>query len=85
MTIADVLLPQETGSASAGMIIGTGTVVDNVAVPPHGGCVVSVMLKLDTRPALLAYPGFHQLFFYGDYKKELLVYCQLFDLQSVVA
>ena len=85
VTIADVLLPQETGSASAGMIIGTGTVVDNVAVPPQGGCVVSVMLKLDTRPALLAYPGFHQLFFYGDYKKELLAYCQLFDLQSVVA
>ncbi|MGO8677342.1 MAG: hypothetical protein ACLQVX_15905 [Limisphaerales bacterium] len=26
----------------------SGTVVENVPGPPHGGCVVSVMLKLDT-------------------------------------
>lgn len=85
VTIADVLLPGERSETSAQMVIGTGTVVENVAVPPHGGCVVSVMLKLDTQPDLLAYPGFHQLFFYGDFKNELLAYCKLCGLQPVVA
>ena len=85
VTIADVLLAKEAGNPTSQMVIGTGTVVDNVAVPPHGGCVVSVMLKLDTQPDLLSYPGFHQLFFYGDFKRELLAYCKLFNLQPVVA
>ena len=28
------------------------------------------MVKLDTQPNLLSYPGFHQLFVCGDFKKE---------------
>ena len=46
-----------------GMLISTGQVVDNVSVPPAGGCVVSVMVELDGVSSLLDYPGFHQLFF----------------------
>ncbi|WCJ57956.1 hypothetical protein NXS98_09460 [Fontisphaera persica] len=91
VTIADVVLPQKQEYtrdmivARPRMVIGTGTVVDNVAVPPAGGCVVSVMVKLDTQPNLLTYPGFHQLFFYGDFRKELLAYCQLFNIEPLVA
>lgn len=91
VTVADVILPVRKDPAraeSAGpsqMVIGTGSVVDNVSVPPAGGCVVSVMVKLDTQPDLLSYPGFHQLFFYGDYKKELLAYCRLSGIQPMVA
>lgn len=91
MTVADVILTAKEELTKTGvearpqMVIGTGTVVDNVAVPPAGGCVVSVMVKLDTQPDLLSYPGFHQLFFYGDFKKELLAYCRLFGVQPVVA
>ncbi len=90
-TIVDVILTPKAGGANNGasgvpqMVIGTGTVVENVPVPPAGGCVVSVMLELDTKPDLLSYPGFHQLFFYGDYKKELLAYCQLHGLEPLVA
>jgi hypothetical protein len=91
VTVADVILPVKKDPAKDGpaagpqMVIGTGSVADNVAVPPAGGCVVSVMVKLDTQPDLLSYPGFHQLFFYGDFKKELLAYCRLFGVQPVVA
>lgn len=89
ITVADVVLPGEAakpGSTSvrARMVIGTGAVVENVAVPPAGGCVVSVMAKLDGQPELLAYPGFHQLFFYGDFKKELLAYCRLDGIDPIV-
>jgi hypothetical protein len=91
VTIADVILDSKLELTRQGtenrpqMVISTGTVVDNVAVPPAGGCVVSVMVKLDTQPDLLSYPGFHQLFFYGDFKKELLAYCKLFGIQPLVA
>ncbi|MBI5385159.1 MAG: hypothetical protein HZA90_10785 [Verrucomicrobia bacterium] len=91
VTIADVMIGKEVkgGAPNAEpkpqLVIGTGAVVDNLSVPPHGGCVVSVMVKLDTQPDLLSYPGFHQLFFYGDFKKELLAYCRLFGVEPVVA
>ena len=83
--IAKEELTEDGNAARPQMVISTGTVVDNVAVPPAGGCVVSVMVKLDTQPDLLSYPGFHQLFFYGDFKKELLAYCKLSGVQPVVA
>ena len=80
MTSADVLLNQD----NVEMIISSGTVVQNIAVPPSGGCVVAVMVKLDGVNELLDYPGFHQIFFYGDYKKELKNYCQLFGIRQRV-
>jgi len=66
------------------MIISAGQVVDNVAVPPAGGCVVSVMVKFDGVDEVLAYPGFHQVFFYGDFKRELAHFCRLFDIEPLV-
>lgn len=90
VTIADVILPSSGQQAKTSdqklplIYISTGTVVDNVSVPPAGGCVVSIMVKLDTKPDLLKYPGFHQLFFYGDFKKELVGFCKLFKINPVV-
>lgn len=81
VTVADVIL-QEQGPPE--MVISAGEVVDNPAVPPAGGCVVVVTLKLDGMTEPLSYPGFHQLFFYGDYKKELEDYCQLAGIKPVV-
>jgi hypothetical protein len=64
------------------MLISTGTVVDNLNVPPSGGCVVSVKVKMDGGHEVLSFPGFHQLFFYGDFKKELKNFCQLFHFDA---
>ncbi len=87
VTVADLLLPGDEGAAAPELLISTGTVLDNIAVPPAGGCVVAVMVKLDGvdgMTELLANPGFHQLFFYGDYKKELEAYCRLFRIKARV-
>jgi hypothetical protein len=91
VTVADIELSSKGASgedAGPRMIVSAGSVVENVAVPPSGGCVVSVMVKLDGVTDLLgdilAYPGFHQLFFYGDYKKELVAYCRLFGIEPLV-
>ncbi len=91
MTCFDVLLPTERlpGEAeaptTARMVISAGTVVENVAVPPAGGCVVSVMAKLDGDRDLLAYPGFHQLFVQGDWKRRLVDFCRLARIRPVLA
>jgi len=81
VTVADVILQQQ---GPPEMIISAGEVVDNPAVPPKGGCVVAVALKLDGMTEPLTYPGFHQLFFYGDYERELKNYCQLSGIKPVV-
>ena len=81
VTVADVILQQE---GAPEMIISAGEVVDNPAVPPAGGCVVAVALKLDGMTESLSYPGFHQLFFYGDYEQELKNYCGLAGIKPVV-
>ncbi len=74
--VADLFLKSEKNE----MIISAGEVVENKSVPPSGGCVVAPMVKLDNVNDMLDYPGFHQIFFYGDFKKELKSYCQLFGI-----
>jgi hypothetical protein len=74
-------LPEGTRSR---MLISTGTVVDNLNVPPSGGCVVSVKAKMDSNQSVLSFPGFHQLFFYGDYKRELKAFCQLSNYEAII-
>jgi len=83
VTLADVV-PGSSGKPTQ-IIIAAGAVVDNVAVPPAGGCVVSVRVKFDGSTEVLSFPGFHQLFFYGDYKRELVQFCRLANLEAVVA
>ncbi len=64
------------------LLFSTGSVVDNLSVPPSGGCVVSVKYKMDDSQEVLSYPGFHHLFFYGDYKRELKDFCQLYNFEA---
>lgn len=83
VTVADVLLPAG-GKTRAQIIASAGAVTENVAVPPAGGCVVSVAVKLDGDPDLLTYPGFHQLFFYGDHKRDLAAYARLTGMDALL-
>lgn len=82
VTSVDVL-PAQAGQPPK-MLISAGCVLENVSVPPAGGCVVSVMVKFDGVSDVLGYPGFHQVWFYGDFKKRLLQFCKLFRIEPVV-
>jgi len=82
VTSVDVLPAKKDRQAE--VLISTGTVLDNVSVPPAGGCVVSVMVKFDGDQDVLSFPGFHQVFFYGDYKQHLVEFCRLFNLKAQV-
>lgn len=82
VTVADTLLGDGPQKAPE-MLVSTGTVVENLSAPPSGGCVVSVKVKLDDVTELLDYPGFHQIFFYGDRRKELLAFCRLYGIRAL--
>jgi len=66
------------------VLISVGTVLENMEVPPSGGCVVSVKVKFDGNQEVLSFPGFHQVFFYGDYKEKLRDFCQLYKIEAQV-
>ncbi len=66
------------------LIISSGRVLENMKVPPAGGCVISVMVKFDGVEDVLTYPGFHQLFFYGNFRQQLVDFCRLFKLTPQV-
>jgi len=80
VTSADIL----PGKPSK-MLIAAGRVLENVKVPPSGGCVVSVMVEFDDTKNVLTWPGFHQVWFYGDYKDELVDFCKLAGIEPVLA
>jgi hypothetical protein len=80
VTLLDFLPAKERSQ----LLFATGTVVDNLSVPPSGGCVVSVKYRMDGGQNVLSFPGMHQLFFYGDYRKELKEFCQLFNFEAKI-
>jgi hypothetical protein len=85
VTSIDLLPGDEKQNQKSKLLISAGTVLDNIDVPPSGGCVVSVKVKFDGNQEVLSFPGFHQIFFYGDYKDQMRDFCQLckFDAQVV--
>ena len=85
------ILPASNGDAEdsrAGgrseALISVGSVMGNMEVPPSGGCVVSVKVKFDSPQEVLSVPGFHQLFFYGDYGEQMKDFCRLNGLKARV-
>ena len=78
------LLPAADANKRSQVLISVGTVVDNMEVPPSGGCVVSVKVKFDSGQEVLSFPGFHQIFFYGDYGHQMRDFCQLCKLKAEV-
>jgi hypothetical protein len=88
VTCIDILpaLSEEAEGSPAGgrseALISVGSVIGNMEVPPSGGCVVSVKVKFDSPQDVLSFPGFHQLFFYGDYGEQMKDFCRLNGLKA---
>lgn len=84
VTLLDFLPASADKDERSQLLISTGNVVENMDVPPSGGCVVSVKYKMDSQQEVLSYPGFHQLFFYGDYKSEIKEFAQLCNFEAKI-
>jgi hypothetical protein len=85
VTSIDLLPGKADGSSASQVLISAGKVLENMDVPPSGGCVVSIKVKFDGDSEVLSFPGFHQIFFYGDYAHQMKDFCRLnnFDAQIV--
>jgi len=84
VTSVDVLPGDMAAGRKTTLLISAGTVLDNMDVPPSGGCVVSVKVKFDGEQEVLSFPGFHQIFFYGDYKDQMRDFCQLCKFEAQI-
>jgi hypothetical protein len=65
------------------IIVDTGTVVGNVPTPPAGGCRTSVEIKMDNVEDARDVIGFHQVVCYGDVRREVEAFAQLYGLNVI--
>jgi len=65
------------------LILDTGTVTGNVDTPPAGGCRTSVRIRMDRVDDARDVLGFHQVVFYGNHRREVEAFCQLYGLKVV--
>jgi len=63
------------------LIVDTGTVVGNVQTPPAGGCRTSVEIAMDDVEDVRDVLGFHQNVFYGDHRRDVEAFCQMYGIQ----
>jgi len=84
VTSIDLLPGKADGTSPSQVLVSAGTVIENKDVPPSGGCVVSVKVKFDGNQEVLSFPGFHQIFFYGDYKHQMKDFCQLCKFEALI-
>lgn len=74
----EVTIMQMTGPGK--MILGHGKVLKNLDTPPAGGCRTSVELAIDAPADTRETKGFHQLFIYGDHRRDFQAYGQMFGI-----
>ncbi|HNT36411.1 MAG TPA: hypothetical protein PKH07_15600, partial [bacterium] len=65
------------------LILDTGTVVGNVNTPPAGGCRTSFEIAMDKVEDARDVLGFHQVVFYGDHRRDVEAYCQMYGIKVV--
>jgi len=64
------------------LIVDTGTVTSNVDTPPAGGCRTSVELAMDQIEDVRDVRGFHQVVFYGNHRRDVEAFCQLYGIRA---
>ena len=65
------------------LILDTGVVVGNVDTPPAGGCRTSVEIKMDKVEDSRDVLGFHQAVFYGNHRRDVEAFCQLYGIEVI--
>ena len=65
------------------LYLDTGTVAGNVNTPPAGGCRTSVEIQMDNVEDCRDVLGFHQVVFYGNHRRDIEAFCQLYGVNIV--
>ncbi len=65
------------------LILDTGVVKENINTPPAGGCRTNFSIKMDNVEESRDVLGFHQVVFYGNHKRDVQNFCQLFGIKVI--
>jgi hypothetical protein len=63
------------------IILDTGTVAANVDTPPAGGCRTSFEIDMDRIEDARDVLGFHQVVFYGNHRRDVEAFCQMYGIK----
>ncbi|GAI25005.1 unnamed protein product, partial [marine sediment metagenome] len=65
------------------MYLYSGQVVGCPDIPRTGGCRTNVEMTINEVDDVCDVKGMHQIIFYGDYARELRIFCQLYGIKVV--
>jgi hypothetical protein len=65
------------------LILDTGKVVANIDTPPAGGCRTNFEIAMDRVEDVRDVLGFHQVVFYGNHRRDVEAFCQLYGIKVV--
>jgi len=79
-TIASYL----SGEEPAKMLVYTGTVIGSPPMPPCGGCRTNIEMTINEVDNVCKVKGMHQAIFYGNYSRQLEIFCRLFGIEYAI-
>jgi len=79
----EVTMAQYLSNQEPQMYIYSGQVVGCPEVPRTGGCRTNVEMTINEVDDVCDVKGMHQIIFYGNYAKELRIFCQLYGIKVV--
>ncbi len=65
------------------LILDTGVVTENINTPPAGGCRTNFSIKIDNVEEARDVLGFHQVVFYGNHRRDVKAFCQLYGVKVI--
>jgi len=79
----EVTMAQYLSGKTPQMYIYSGQVVGCPDIPRTGGCRTNVEMTINEVDDVCDVKGMHQIIFYGDYARELRIFCQLYGIKVV--
>lgn len=65
------------------MLLYSGKVVKSYDMPPVGGCRTNVEITINELENAMDVKAHHNIIFYGNYARELRIFCQLYGIEVV--
>lgn len=79
----EVTMAQYLSGETPQMHIYSGKVVGCPSIPQTGGCRTNIEMTINEVDDVCDVKGMHQIIFYGDYARQLRIFCQLYGIEVV--
>ncbi len=79
----EVTMAQYLSGKTPQMHIYSGKVVGCPGVPQTGGCRTNIEMTINEVDDVCDVKGMHQIIFYGNYARQLRIFCQLYGIKVV--